>query len=124
MKKIIALLTIVIALTTATPSCTKKSNTDVSSQNISQTIKANQAFEYDLGNFGDEEGATISKQATHFFISSPDRQLNTGKIIYTYQPVIGFTGTDEVELKSARGSNGADPNNKIIYTTIKFTVIN
>ena len=124
MKKMMALLTIVIALTTAISSCSKKSNTDVSSQNIRQTIKTNQAFEYDLGNFGDEEGATISKQATHFFISSLDPQMNTEKIIYTYQPVVGFTGTDEIELKSARGSNGASDNNKISYTTIKFTVTN
>ena len=50
--------------------------------------------------------------------------LNTGKIIYTYTPTTNFVGKDEVQLKSSRGSDGSSANNKIILTTIKFTITN
>lgn len=109
-------------------SCKKDSTRELASEPISrtivQTIRSNQSYQFDLGNFGFEEGASISKQATHFSISSVDRIIDTGKIIYTYIPATNFIGTDEVEIISARGSDGASPNNKLVYTTIKFTVIN
>ena len=98
--------------------------TEPSTQTITQTLSANQSYQFDLGNFGDEEGASITKQATNFSISSVNREINTGKVIYNYVPAANFIGTDEVEIKSARGSDGASPNNKLIYTTIKFTITN
>ena len=91
-------------------------------QTINQTLSANQSYQFDLGNFGDEEGASISKQATNFSISSVNKDINTGKAIYKYVPATNFIGKDVVEIKSARGSNGACANNKLINTTIKFTI--
>ncbi|MEO6135917.1 MAG: hypothetical protein ABIP35_12235 [Ginsengibacter sp.] len=128
MKRIVTCFTLIIGLATISQSC-KKANTNHSvtdpvKQPITETIKSNQKYQFDLGYFGREEVASISKQAIHFSFSSIDREANTGKLIYTYIPATDFVGTDEVELKSARGSDGASANDQIILTTIKFTVIN
>ncbi|HEY5393609.1 MAG TPA: hypothetical protein VIJ57_15905 [Hanamia sp.] len=124
MKKIFWLLTILFGLTFLIQSCKKDTTTEPIDQTITKTLIANQSYEFDLGNFGYEEGASISKQATNFSISTLDREINTGKVIYKYVPATNFIGTDEVEIKSARGSDGASPNNRIIFTTIKFTITN
>lgn len=124
MKKIFWALTILFGTTLLIQSCKKDAATEPTTQTITQTLRANQSYQFDLGNFGDEEGASISKQATNFSISSVDREINTGKVIYKYVPATNFVGADEVEIKSARGSNGASANNKIGYTIIKFTIIN
>ncbi len=124
MKKTFVYLTILISVITLNLSCKKDNTIEPVTQTINATIKINQSYQFDLGNFGDEEGAFISKQAINFSSSSVDREVNTGKVIYKYVPKINFVGTDEVEIKSARGSDGASPNDKIIYTTIKFTITN
>ena len=106
-------------------SCEKNSPTEESgttNQIITQTISKNQSYQYDLGNFGDEEGVSITKQANHFSQSELVRDINTAKIIYNYTPNIDFIGTDEVVIKSEKGSNGASPNNVIVNTTIKLTI--
>ncbi len=104
-------------------SCKKNNTVEPERISINTTIRLNNSYEYDLGAFGDEEGATITKQASHFSVSALER-LSTGAIFYNYTPTTNFVGTDEVEIKSARGSNGASANNKIILTTIKITVTN
>ncbi len=124
MKKIAFYCSLFIGLTMVSQSCKKDTTNDPVTQTITETIRVNQSYQFDLGSFGDEEGASISKQANHFSISSVDREVNTGKVIYKYTPATNFVGTDEVEIKSARGSNGSSPNNKIILTTMKFTVTN
>lgn len=124
MKKIAFYLALFIGLITVSQSCKKSTANGTVTHTVSETIKANQSYQFDLGNFGDEEGASISKQANHFSISSMNREVHTGKVIYKYTPEINFVGTDEVEIKSARGSNGSSQNNKIILTTIKFTITN
>ena len=124
MKNIFGLLTILFGLMFLIQSCKKDSTPKPMTQTIIQTLRANQSYQFDLGNFGDEEGASISKQATNFSTSSVDREIYTGKVIYKYVPATNFVGTDEVEIKSARGSDGASLNNKLVHTTIKFTITN
>ncbi len=124
MKNIFGLLIILFGLTFYIQSCKKDSSSQPIYQSITQKIKANQPYQFDLGNFGDEEAASISKQATNFSVSSVDNDINTGRAIYKYLPATNFIGKDEVEIKSARGSNGTTPNNKLIYTTIKFIITN
>ena len=124
MKKAFWALIILFTMTFLIESCKKDPATQPMTQSITQTLRANQSYQFDLGNFGDEEGASISKQATNFSTSSVEREINTGKVIYKYVPATNFVGTDEVEIKSARGSDGASPNNKLVYTTIKFTITN
>lgn len=84
----------------------------------------NDAYQYDLGLFGDEEGATISRQAKHFSSSLVERDISKTKVIYKYQPTQGFIGSDEVELQSQRGSDGSSHNKDKLITTIKFTITN
>lgn len=106
-------------------SCDKNSPTaesGITNQIITKTISKNQSYQYDLGNFGHEEGASITKQVNHFSTSELVRNINTAKIIYNYTPNIDFIGIDEIEIKSERGSNGASPNNLIVNTTIKLTI--
>ena len=106
-------------------SCEKNSpagESGITNQIITKTISKNKSYQYDLGNFGREEGASITKQANHFSTSELVRNINTAKIIYNYTPNIDFIGFDEIELKSERGSNGASPNNLIVNTTIKLTI--
>lgn len=87
------------------------------------SISTSEIYTYNLGSFGDEEGASIEKQAENFEISKLERNFPSGEIIYTYKPKSGFVGTDYVELKISRGSNGASPNTNIsiLKITIKVT---
>lgn len=57
---------------------------------------------------GDEEGARISMQASHYSVSEIRRDSETNWIAtYVYQPAAGYTGTDDVELEILTGSDGA-----------------
>lgn len=57
---------------------------------------------------GDEEGARISMQATHYSVSEIRRDSETNWVAtYVYQPTAGYTGTDDVELEILTGSDGA-----------------
>ena|ERR1035437_8202063 len=124
MKRFFLHMIISIALLTFSQGCSKE-DIVIHSPNINAvTMTRNETYHFDLGYFGDEDGASISRQATHFIVSKLDRDNSTGKIGYTYTPALNFTGTDEVELKSMRGSDGASANNNIIITTIKFNISN
>lgn len=95
---------------------------------ITVTLAKNQLYEYDLGSFGDEEGASISTQALHYKVSMivSDTIAYTGKLKYTYIPAVDYTGNDEVTLKSFRGSDGSGSGpgskNKEYITVIRFTI--
>jgi len=91
---------------------------------VNVNLKMNDTYQYDLGLFGDEEGATISRQATHFFRSLTEIDISSNKVTYKYQPTQGFIGSDEVELVSKRGSDGGNHNKDKLITTIKFTITN
>jgi len=127
MKNLYCTLTLLLGLTIIFSSCKKDSDPDCdlpTPNQINVKLSANETYQFDLGNFGDEEGASISRQATFFSVSTLEREINTGKVIYKYIPATNFVGTDEVQIKSDRGSNGASPNNNISYITIKFTITN
>lgn len=123
MTKLNIWFAMLLCIALSTQSCKKNNTIEPERISINSTIRLNNSYEYELGGFGDEEGATITKQASHFSLSALER-LSAGNIIYNYTPSINFVGTDEIEIRSARGSNGASANNKIILTTIKITVTN
>ena len=79
-------------------------------------------YEYDLGSFGDEEGASITIQAEYFEISDLKKIVNSSKIIYQYVPQEGFVGSDSVEITTNRGSDGASSGNDISTVKVKFNV--
>lgn len=122
MKKTILILIFVFGISILSQSYKNDSSLNSTKNTIYVTIITDDTYEYDLGYFGDEEGAYISKQAKHFQVSEIERIIASGKVIYTYQPIESYVGTDEVEIKSERGSDGATPNDDIITTLIKFTI--
>lgn len=121
MKQFVLYITVALCLQAAV-SCKKDNDSAPVTKTIEVQLDPNESYQYDLGTFGDEEGVEINRQATRYAISSTDRKLSSGQVVYTYQPSLNFTGTDEVELKSSRGSDGASANDDIIITTIKFII--
>lgn len=96
---------------------------------INETLDMNQLYEYDLGSFGDEEGASIAKQALHYKVSEIgqyDTSIYTGKLKYTYIPALDYAGNDEVTIISSRGSDGSGSGpgskNREYKTRIRFTI--
>ena len=86
-------------------------------------LSKNQSYEYNTLIGGDEEGASISIQATHFEISEIVRDSSTNYLaIYRYKPAVDYVGTDSVEIKTSTGSDGASPPTHIEYITINFTI--
>lgn len=99
----------------------KNETYDFIEHNVS--IRYSDNFEYDLGGFGDEEGAGIRTQAEHFDISELDRDINTGQVIYRYKALEGFVGNDFVEIITGRGGSSlANPNTDITIVKITFTI--
>ncbi|MDX1637709.1 MAG: hypothetical protein R3281_07055 [Balneolaceae bacterium] len=84
-------------------------------------LEPGELFEYDLGFFGDEEAARITVEPEHAALSELDRS-DPSKIIYRYRPDPTYTGTDYVELRSERGSDGASPNTDITISRIRFSI--
>lgn len=107
-------------------SCNKESKNKPNTKTINVALKVNQSYQYNLGGFGIEKGAEIATQASHYLISTAYRDSNgtTPNIFYKYLPKTNFVGTDEVTLKSEKGSNGVSANINITYTIIKFTITN
>src|SRR5690606_35623360 len=75
---------------------------NVITENVS--ITNNETYVYDLGNFGDEDGVVISKQAEHYQISE---LIRNETIVYTYKPANGFSGFDNVKFEIITGSDGS-----------------
>lgn len=98
-------------------SCSSDHNKEVIEQNV--TLSNLENYTYDLGSFGDEEGAGIKTQARHFEISKLERDFDNGQIIYKYKPTSEYIGTDYIEITTERGSDGASSNTEI--TTVKIT---
>lgn len=80
-------------------------------------------YEYKIGEFGDEEGARITKQAEHYTISEIVRNSsNRWQPVYRYKSEKDYVGTDYVEIETRRGSDGASPNTEIEWIKIQFIV--
>ncbi|WP_339813979.1 hypothetical protein [uncultured Imperialibacter sp.] len=103
-----------IALST---SCTK-----IDKDMESVTVAHGDTLKYSLGGFGDEEGATIEKQPQHAQFSDLDRRGDSGEMIYLYVAESDYLGADYVELRSARGSDGASKNRDVIITKLNIEV--
>lgn len=113
MKKIF----LISILTFSLISCSNDDDVNVTSENIN--ISNTETYEYDLGGFGDEDGARISKQAEHYEISELNRNET---IVYIYKPAEGFTGSDLVKIEIITGSDGSSPGNVSKIVEIKFNV--
>ena len=98
-------------------SCSSDGDLDVITEKV--TISNTETYEYDLGGFGDEDGAVISIQAKNFQISELIRKET---IVYTYKSAEGFLGSDRVRIEIITGSDGASSGKVSSIVEIIFNV--
>ena len=74
-----------------------------SDKQITVSIKKSEVYAYEFGFSGDEEGASIKRQASHFAVSEIVRDITTNwSPVYRYQPGKGYVGTDSVEIQTTQ----------------------
>lgn len=124
MQKIFIVLMIVI--TVFTISCANDDDAVVEKTTVTTalevTIGVGEDYFYDLGIFGDEEGAGISTSPTNAEISEIFYELDPDRYVYKYRPEAGFVGSDFVVLTTAKGSDGGSPNPNIEMIEITISV--
>jgi len=70
-------------------------------------LKSSETFYYDFNISGDEEGATIIEQASHFEISELQRDESTNwSVVYRYKPEDTYLGKDTVSIETCTGGVG------------------
>ena len=102
MRKIFILPMLLLVLMVSFLSC-KKESIDVLSpagtgETISVQLTPSQSY---VLNQPDASNLSISRQASHFFVSEAVANIETGGFSYKYIPVAGYTGTDEISLLSS-----------------------
>lgn len=128
MHSILKLSSFLLCLSLLT-SCTKKQDevliTEVKSgQEVNVQMKNNDNYELNLLISGDEEGARIITQATHFQKSELERGKNTNwEVVYKYTPLPSYIGSDFVEIETCTGGSSTGCDNKNILR-INFTITN
>lgn len=86
-------------------------------------ITNTEVYEYFIGDLGDEESVSITKQALHFEISDIFRVYSPSfGWGYRYKAESGFVGIEEVTLRLEQGSDGGSPNTDFTDITFEITV--
>ena len=111
---VLSLMLLIISL-----SC-EKIDTITSTHEIS--LKNGEAYQLNLGTFGDEEGPSIIEDARHAKSSKILGKLWEDRI-YEYISDSIYIGPDKVMIKTERGSDGASPNDNIEVISINFIII-
>lgn len=120
MKKLKVLLGILF-ICTFLSSCDKNDNETHKTKSVD--LKVNELYEYDTKISGDEEGASVYAQASHFEVSEIIRDSSTNySSVYTYKPVLDYIGADQVEIKLSTGSDGAGSSTNFEYIKINFNI--
>ena len=89
---------------------------------VSVSLRNTETYEYPTVS-GDEDGARISTQASHYSISEIRRNTETSwAAVYVYRPAAGFVGSDYVEIEILSGSDGASPPTSIRRIAFRFVV--
>jgi hypothetical protein len=83
--------------------------------------KPDTLYTYSFGYFGDEEGISIVKQASHSVISKIEKKQWEERI-FQYQPQNNYMGRDTVIIETQRGSDGAEKNSLIDKTIFIFDI--
>jgi len=92
------------------------------SETVNVSLKNTDTYQYPTVS-GDEEGAIISRQATHHSISEIRRGEETNWVaVYVYQPAAGFVGSDQAEIEIFTGSDGASPPTNIRTVIFRFDI--
>jgi hypothetical protein len=118
----ICILALLILVLFQFPGCKQQSVNEQSVADGSTVpLKNTETYEYPTVG-GDEDGARITKQASHYEVSEIRRNASTKYVaVYTYQPKTGYVGLDYVEIEIYTGSNGANPPSNI--RTVKFNFV-
>tara|TARA_B110000211_G_scaffold218168_1_gene262703 strand:- start:1196 stop:1555 length:360 start_codon:yes stop_codon:yes gene_type:complete len=119
MKKILKLLFLATCILSLT-NCNKENG----DRKVNVTINNSDDYEIDLMISGDEEGATIQTQAQHFQKSELIRDSSTNwSVVYKYEPLQNYTGTDFVEIETCSGGKSTGCYN-VETVRINFTITN
>ena len=107
---------LLLATLVVTPACGGRNE-----DHLQVSLEAGQLYQHPTVG-GDDEGARIASQATHFATSEIRRDSSTGWIAtYFYRPAAGFVGTDDVTLEVLSSKDGVSaPTSRLIL--IHFTV--
>ena len=70
-------------------------------------INSGDTLKINLGNFGEEEGASIYKHPANAKKSIMYREIHSSSIIYKYYPNDNFSGRDSIIFILNKGSDGA-----------------
>ena len=119
-KQLIILILLSLSMTSF-----KKDEFQIDNDTIQVSIKHTESYTYSTGIAGDEDGASIMKQANYFEISELRRNQSTNfEVIFFYKPKTNFTANDYVEIETFEGSDGANPPIKMNTVKILINVTN
>ena len=91
-------------------------------ETVTVSLKNTETFQYPTVG-GDEDGARISTQATHYRVSEMRRNAETNWVaVYVYRPAAGFVGSDYAEVEIFSGSDGASAPTSIRRVAFRFVV--
>jgi len=91
-------------------------------ETVHVSLQSAETFQYPTVG-GDEEGARIATQATHYSISEFRRNAATNWVaVYVYRPASGFVGSDYAELEISTGSDGASPPTSVKKVALRFAI--
>lgn len=91
------------------------------STDLEINLANHEVYHLELGYFGDEEGPSIIRDATHA-MSSTILGMPWELRVYEYIPTPDYVGVDTVEVKTERGSDGASPNEDIEIFKLYFRI--
>jgi len=93
-------------------------------ETVTVSLANSQTYEYPTVG-GDEEGARISVQPTHYATSEMRRNDATHWVAtFVYQPAAGFVGSDHAEIEILTGSDGASPPRNVKRVVFDFDIHN
>jgi hypothetical protein len=91
-------------------------------ETVSVSLKNTETYQYPTVS-GDEDGARISTQATHYSVSQIRRNAETNWVaVYVYRPTAGFVGSDYAEIEVHTGSDGASAPTSIKTIAFRFVI--
>jgi hypothetical protein len=91
-------------------------------ETVNVTLKNTETYEYPTVG-GEEEGARVSAQASHFSVSEIRRDSATNWVaVYVYRPATGFVGSDRSEVEILTGSDGGSAPSNVKKVVFHFAI--
>ena len=121
----VIILSIVFMFSFQLTGCSNSVDTDdVDGDSITVNLKSGEVYQY-YAVSGDEEGAVISLQASHYERREILRNAKTNySVVYFYQSATDYTGSDSVELTIFKNADGVGEPSETIKLKINFVIRN